>query len=390
MEYKRNHYVPQFVLKNFCDDNDDKIKMIDLINFTVEQKKIKKAFSKNNFYDLKPKMSDDPKKLEKLFGEKIESKMGPIIKKINGSTKSFELTREELETVKKYILIQCYRNPINQSFYNGPHKGEKFSTYSIKEGESITDFWKREMLYIIENDWETIIEQTELCGVKMIANQIYSNYLSFFTTEEEFIISDINCFTERVNMDIPKDKRQEYYEMSNEIRKKYKMYDGKQSDQKNDFLTEEYIDNYIFVVVSPKLAIVCVDPVWKYKYLCPEINVNWMVKNISSPTLLNNPKNFSLPITNYINKEKMKVDSDIEKYKDKKDTYLYNKLLLSDEETINIMILCLNEARLYISYKSSEYIKKYIIAYNQLNNGIIANVRNNFNGYISLIDHLDK
>ena len=390
MEYKRNHYVPQFVLKNFSDGDDDKINMLDLINFTVEYKKIKKAFSKNNFYDLKPELSADSKKLEKLFGEKIESKMGSIIKKINESPKSFELTREELEIVKKYILIQRYRNPINQSFYNEPHKGEKFSTYSIKEGESVTDFWKREMLFILENDWETIIKQTELCGVKLITNEIYSNYLSFFTTEEEFIISDINCFTERMNIDIPEGKRQEYYEMSIEIRKEYNLYDADKSGQKDEILTKAYIDNYIFVVVSPKLAIACVDPVWKYKYLHPEVNNNWMVKKISSPTLLNNPKNIFLPVTNYINKDKIKVDSDIEKYKDKKDTYLYNKLLLSDDETINIMILCLNEARLYISYKSSEYIKKYILAYNKLNNGKISNVRNNFNGYISLIDHLDK
>jgi hypothetical protein len=33
-------------------------------------------------------LSDDPKKLEKLFGEKIESKMGLIIKKVNDSLES--------------------------------------------------------------------------------------------------------------------------------------------------------------------------------------------------------------------------------------------------------------------------------------------------------------
>ncbi len=118
MAYKVNHYIPQFVLRNFSDDNDNKIKVLDLINFNAEQKNVKKAFSQNNFYDLIEDLSEDPKKLEKLFGEKIESKMGLIIKKVNDSSESFELSRDELEVIKKYITIQRYRNPINQSYYN--------------------------------------------------------------------------------------------------------------------------------------------------------------------------------------------------------------------------------------------------------------------------------
>jgi hypothetical protein len=54
------------------------------------------------------------------------------------------------------------------------------------------------------------------------------------------------------------------------------------------------------------------------------------------------------------------------------------------------MILCLNEARLYVGYRTSEHIKKYILAYNEKSNMKIDNIRNNFNGYISLIDELEK
>jgi len=140
MLYKVNHYVPQFVLKNFCYENGNKIKLLDLINFNVEQKNIKKAFSKNNFYDLKTELSDDPKKIEKLFGAKIESKMGLIIKKVNESPESFDLPRDELEVIKMYITIQRYRNPSNQLYYNESFRGDKLSKYSIESDESEVDF----------------------------------------------------------------------------------------------------------------------------------------------------------------------------------------------------------------------------------------------------------
>jgi hypothetical protein len=97
-------------------------------------------------------------------------------------------------------------------------------------------------------------------------------------------------------------------------------------------LDKQYIDNYTFVVVSPTLAIACINPIWKNKYLHPEINDNWMIKKVFSP-ILNNPKNISLPITKYINKEKMESDLDIGKYKDKNDSYTYRKISLNTEET---------------------------------------------------------
>jgi hypothetical protein len=167
------------------------------------------------------------------------------------------------------------------------------------------------------------------------------------------------------------------------------MHDAAEGAQKDVNRDKQYFDNYTFVVVSPTLAIASINPIWKYKYLHPEINDNWMIKRVFSP-ILNNPKNISLPITKYVNKEKIKSDLDIGKYKDKNDSYTYRKISLNTEETKHIMILCLNEARIYVGYKASEHIKRYILAYNKVSNMRIDNIRNNFNGYISLIDKLEK
>jgi hypothetical protein len=47
-------------------------------------------------------------------------------------------------------------------------------------------------------------------------------------------------------------------------------------------------------------------------------------------------------------------------------------------------------SEMYGGYRTSEYIKKYILAYNEVSNMKIENIRNNFNGYISLIDKFEE
>lgn len=317
----------------------------------------------------------------------VESKMTIIIDKISKAKDNFVLVREELEVIKKYIAIQRYRNPGNQSYYTESYKGDKLSRYSIKENEEETDFWKREMLFILENDWDTIINQKELIGVKLVTDQIYSEYLTFFVTEQEFVISDINCFTERVNIVIPEDKKNDYYNMSVEVRKRMGFFDAEEGAIKELTRDKNYFDNFTFIVLSPNLAVASVNPIWKYKYMNPEINDDWMIKKIFSP-IMGNQKNFTCPITNYVNKDNIKTISDIVKYKSSLDEYTYKKILLNESETNHLMLLCLNEAKQYLAYKNSEHIKKYIRLYNTLSNKNIDNIKNNYSGFISLIDAL--
>jgi hypothetical protein len=387
MAYEINHYIPQFILKNFCNIDEKTINLLDIINFKVEKRNVDRAFYKKNFYDIKPSVSEDPKALEKMFGTLLESKLAQIIKRITQDQANFTLTRYELELLKKYIAIQRYRNPSNQSYYSENYKGDVLSKYSIKPDETESDFWKREMMFVLENDWDTIIAQEELIGVRIISQEIYNEYLTFFTTDEEFVISDVNCFTERFNIMIPEEKKEEYYEMSAQFRKSNNMFDAEEGARKEVSKPYQYFDNFTFIVLSPNLAVASVNQIWKQKYLTPEINDHWMIKAIHSP-ILDDPKNFSLPINDYVNTDKIMNTSDLSKYKDKNDKFSYKLIKLSTNETRHVMTLCLNEARLFVGYRDKRYIKNFIRFYNSLSNESLTNIKNNYGGYISLIDAL--
>lgn len=385
MAFNINHYIPKFILRNCCEEDSKKINLLDIINFSVYKESISAAFTMVDFYDIDNEQ--DPKILEKKFNQKLENLVAPIIKKILESSKNFKVFRYELELIKKYIAIQRYRNPSNQYFYTDNYNGPKFSNHSKFNIENDTDYWKREMLYILDNDWDTILNQDEFPGIKFICRTINSEYLTFFSTDAEFLISDINCFTERCLINIPVDDRENIIELSQAILKSQKLMSD-QDISKLELGESDYFDNFTFVVLSPKLAVASVDSFWKMKYL-RNIQESFFSKQIRS-LIFENPKNFSLPIANYVNVNRMKTNADIIKHKDKNDEYLYEILNLTYPETIHVMILCLNEANLFLGYKNKEYLIDYIKTYNMLSSEVFNNIKNNYNGYVQLIENLSK
>jgi hypothetical protein len=131
MAYEVNHYIPQFILKNFCNTDEKTINLLDILNFKVEKRNVDRSFYKKNFYDINPSVSEDPKVLEKMFGTLIESKLAPIIKKISLDQENFTLTRDELELFKNtlqfndiatQVINPIIRKIIKETFYRNTPK----------------------------------------------------------------------------------------------------------------------------------------------------------------------------------------------------------------------------------------------------------------------------
>ena len=256
MPFSINHYIPKFILKTFCEEGTKNINLLDITCFNVYKENIAKAFTKIDFYDVADE--DDPKTLEKKFNQKLENLVAPIIKKIIDSDDNFKIYRYELELIKKYIAIQRYRNPSNQYYYTNNYTGMKFSNYSKLDFEDDSDYWKREMLFILDNDWDTIINQNEYPGVKFICREINSEYLTFFRTEAEYVISDINCFTERIKLNIPNNEKDDFLKFAKEMLVSQNLTNVKDINELN-IGDNNIFDNYTFIVLSPKLAVASVN-----------------------------------------------------------------------------------------------------------------------------------
>lgn len=344
--YDNNHYVQCRLLKNFTQQNkngNNVICVLNLINFAAYYAKPENAFCENNLYDVE--FADNNKDLELKFKTNIEDPMGTLLNKIdNDSAPTFTFTRAELETIKKYILLQIYRTPHNKKSYtNIPDNTFELSQFNINQNESKVDFWKREMLTILDSDWDSLLK-TDMIGIRKNALEINSSFLMFIKTADEFCINDLGYCTERIPIKIPEDQQDDFIKNAKIIGQMLYGKDDFDEIAKKEIANESsYIDNYILFPISSNIAILVVSPLWKQYLLHPELRHNGIPFH---SLLLQN--HLSIPMTTYKNADKIKNDADIITYKSPEDQYIYQLHTMSCEETIYLNHLTIKIGRAHV------------------------------------------
>lgn len=382
--FNRNHYIQNRLLKNFsikADNGKHKICVIDLINFSVNYRNTDSAFYENNLYDINN--GSDIKELEIKFNEIIEKPMVKLFDRICDSVDEVVFTRKELITIKKYFLLQHYRTPKNKTNYTIPRQGFKLSQYNIAEGESEEDFWKREMLTILDSKWSDLL-QSEMVGVRKHAIDTNSSFMMIIKSDSEFCINDIGYVTERIPVKIAKDKEQDYIKVAKEIGKQLYGIDNFDEVARREIANQSsYFDNFELYPISSNCAILFVDPIWKMAFLEPQIIAEM---NLFSPILL---KYLILPINEYVNFDKMKKQEDIPKYMDEEDKFKYRIQKITDDETIYLNNLTMNETYRYIGVKTPNTFIPSVRMYNYLMSIGEKNMHHNYNGFVELLSKIN-
>ena len=384
----KNHYVQNRLLKNFATESGNgkyKICVMDLIKFKAEFHNTDSAFYENNLYDLS--MSSDIKELETKFATVIENPMTKILNKIqSNSSEKITFTRVELETIRKYFLLQLYRTPHNRRSYINPRKNSfELSQFDIKENESKEDFWKREMLTILDSDWKTLLS-TDMVGIKKHVLDINQCFIMIIKTNEEFCINDLGYVTERLPIKIDPNCEQDYIQLAKELGKQLYGKDNFDDAARKEIENKSsYIDNYRLFPISSNYAILLVSPLWKVYFFDPE---NFL-KNIGlfSPIIM---KYISLPLNTYINADKINDPQDIENNLDPNDTFTYIIHTIDEGETIFLNHLLMNEAYCFIGLKTPSKFLKTIREYNILKQNGMKNMHHDFNGFVELLGQLNK
>lgn len=410
-DFEKQHYVPNGILKGFGTRKPNKkyeVCLIDLAESKVEYRNTESAMHEKNIYDI---AGEDPKLLEKRFKTEIEDPLYAIAQKLKNDKKEIHLTRRELEVIKKYMLIQIFRSAPNREGYSNPQKGKNLmSNYNIMEGESQLDFWKREMMSIIENDWDHLVDM-DLVSVKLHARMIFKGFLLFFRTDEEFIINDLGVVTERFPVKISNQ------EFENTI-KIFERDLGISLDEKTVEIMkskEQYIDTGIWMPLSKDLAVVCVHELFRYWFTSPMFL--YML-----PIPIQESKLFgflSLPDKIFINQVKIDTDfknmveaheSDLEKLaeedmyiflnslmdgaiiknKDKNDRYKYAVHTLNKHITMEWNLSVMNEAHRYLCFKTPTKLIPAIKEYNQLKAIGWTNMKKDYAGYIEQLESLKR
>lgn len=202
MAYSNNHFVPRLILRRYK----ERLSVYNIRTGELkENNKLEDIFSEQKLYD---------EDIEIKLGQNVESPFANIltqkILKVEVG-EEIELTRKELNIIKKFLLTEQMRVFINEGKYSALEKyltaiqaasGRKYPfEEKVVENETVETRWQRNLRVIVECSDITHIHEHELCTYEIYRwAQIYnSGYLAVWdstSSEEDFIVSDIGMTSE--------------------------------------------------------------------------------------------------------------------------------------------------------------------------------------------------
>ena len=202
MAYSNNHFVPRLILRRYR----ERLSVYNIRTGELkENNKLEDIFSEQKLYD---------EDIEIKLGHNVESPFANILtQKILKAEvgEEIELTRKELNIIKKFLLTEQMRVFINEGKYSALEKyltaiqaasGRKYPfEEKVVENETVETRWQRNLRVIVECSDITHIHEHELCTYEIYRwAQIYnSGYLAVWdstSSEEDFIVSDIGMTSE--------------------------------------------------------------------------------------------------------------------------------------------------------------------------------------------------
>ena len=114
-EPKRQHYIPQFIIKRFC-KSDGKVYYYDKGNNSIKQKSPKQIFEENNLYKYLYKNEEDPNIIEKDLS-KFESDAARLIEPFRKNC-SVGLSYDDNESLKYFLFIMMFRSKYMTATYS--------------------------------------------------------------------------------------------------------------------------------------------------------------------------------------------------------------------------------------------------------------------------------
>lgn len=176
---KNQHYVPQFLLKNFASRDGafiwayDKNEKYSGQN-RIKERAIKKVASEKFFYDIH---NNDPENSYEYVLEEIENNTAPIIAEIIKTKNIKDLSEEQRGTLSLFIVTQILRT-----------RGNLFQSESMMESISkhLEEKWNIKMPDIDSKEvWFSTLHKHEIFK-EIIMNKIWVLYES----NNSFLISD--------------------------------------------------------------------------------------------------------------------------------------------------------------------------------------------------------
>ena len=146
----RHHYIPRFILKNFCTSNTDTLWYFDKQSNQLSKKKTRDVFMIKNLYRDEINTPDNPTEIEQDLAV-YENEISRIIKEKFLYDKDIVLNFEDYEKVKLFFAIMSFRSKATNKMFGEEMLRESKSFYrQYQKNRDFQDLWKRNLGYIVK------------------------------------------------------------------------------------------------------------------------------------------------------------------------------------------------------------------------------------------------
>ena len=148
-EAYRHHYIPQFIIRNFSDNEFGFVKYYDKKRKKILNMPTEDIFMYNDLYRDEINSPDDPVKIEKDFA-KYEAEISKIIKDKFLKETDIILTLEEQDSLLLFLALMQFRskNTLNAFGKNIKEETKEFLDKYQCDG-NIVSLWKKNLGYIV-------------------------------------------------------------------------------------------------------------------------------------------------------------------------------------------------------------------------------------------------
>lgn len=193
-EPKKHHYIPQFILKNFINEN-KKLFYWDLNKKELSSRYTKFVFMNHHMYRDEINHSDQPTFIEKSLSV-FENDMAKIFQKLNEEDEVI-LLRKELETLRIFLCLLSFRSDLRMKQYT-QNMFDDTTRNILKEyaiNEDYADLWKREIEELSKcRSYQQINDSTVIDPIikQDLKNALKGYYMTLVDARGgDFIITDV-------------------------------------------------------------------------------------------------------------------------------------------------------------------------------------------------------
>lgn len=149
-EYIKNHYIPQFILKNFTYNSNNGITYYDLKTKEILMTTTNNVFEVDNLYKDKINYPELPIQVEKDFSV-YENEMALLLNGKFMKDDEIVITKEEEESLKLFFALMGFRSiHVYKGFSDSMSQGDKNFCSIWQSNGNFNDFWKRNLGYLVK------------------------------------------------------------------------------------------------------------------------------------------------------------------------------------------------------------------------------------------------